>query len=100
MLRKFPVVLISSKYRTVDLEEIWNITIQIMEEKALCHQDPDQDQDHERMEDQAEYDSVLIYSAGDLVADLPPCSVPTSTPSPLSPLNSAYVILLAFYCIG
>lgn len=53
-----------------DLEEICNIAIQILEQKALCQQDPDQDEEDEPLEDQAEYDSVLISSAGDLVAAL------------------------------
>lgn len=41
-----------------------------MEQKAFCQQDPDQDEEEEAPEDQAEYDSVLISSAGDLVAAL------------------------------
>lgn len=53
-----------------DLEEICNIAIQILEQKAFCQQDPDQDDEEEAPEDQAEYDSVLISSAGDLVAAL------------------------------
>lgn len=44
--------------------------MQILEQKAFCQQDPDQDEDEEAPEDQAEYDSVLISSAGDLVAAL------------------------------
>ena len=53
-----------------DLDNISNVAIQILEQKALCQQDPDQDEDEEPLEDQAEYDSVLISSAGDLVAAL------------------------------
>jgi hypothetical protein len=44
--------------------------VQILEQKALCQQDPDQDEGDEAPEDQAEYDSVLISSAGDLVSAL------------------------------
>jgi hypothetical protein len=44
--------------------------MQILEQKAFCQQDPDQDENEEAPEDQAEYDSVLISSAGDLVASL------------------------------
>lgn len=44
--------------------------MQILEQKALCQQDPDVEEDEEPLEDQAEYDSVLISSAGDLVAAL------------------------------
>lgn len=52
------------------LDTVCNIAIQILEQKALCQQDPDQDESEEPLEDQAEYDSVLISSAGDLVAAL------------------------------
>ena len=52
------------------LDSISNIAIQILEQKALCQQDPDVEEDEEPLEDQAEYDSVLISSAGDLVAAL------------------------------
>lgn len=51
-------------------ETICRIAIQILEQKAFCQQDPDQDETEEAPEDQAEYDSVLISSAGDLVASL------------------------------
>lgn len=44
--------------------------MQVLEQKALCQQDPDQDEDEEAPEDQAEYDSVLISAAGDLVSSL------------------------------
>jgi importin-4 len=51
-------------------DHISSIAVQILEQKAFCQQDPDQDEDEEAPEDQAEYDSVLISSAGDLVAAL------------------------------
>lgn len=54
----------------LDVEQICNIAIQVLSQKALCQQDPDQDENEEAPEDQAEYDSVLISSAGDLVAGL------------------------------
>jgi len=53
-----------------DYDAICNIALQILEQKAFCQQDPDQDENEEAPEDQAEYDSVLISSAGDLVASL------------------------------
>lgn len=34
----------------------------------MCQQDPDQDESEDAPEDSAEYDSILISSAGDLVA--------------------------------
>ncbi|KAG6857456.1 hypothetical protein H0H87_003523 [Tephrocybe sp. NHM501043] len=52
------------------LDTVCNIAIQILEQKAFCQQDPDQDDTEEAPEDQAEYDSVLISSAGDLVSAL------------------------------
>ncbi|KAG7093478.1 hypothetical protein E1B28_007153 [Marasmius oreades] len=52
------------------IEELCTIAIQILEQKAFCQQDPDQDEEEEAPEAQAEYDSVLISSAGDLVAAL------------------------------
>ncbi|KAF9244087.1 ARM repeat-containing protein [Melanogaster broomeanus] len=53
-----------------NVEQICSIAIQVLGQKALCQQDPDQDENEEAPEDQAEYDSVLISSAGDLVAAL------------------------------
>ena len=46
------------------------MAMQILEQKAFCQQDPDQNEDEEAPEEQAEYDTVLISSAGDLVAAL------------------------------
>lgn len=42
----------------------------MLQQKALCQQDPDQDEEEEAPDYQAEYDSVLISSAGDLVSAL------------------------------
>ena len=52
------------------LEAVGTIANQILDQKAICQQDPDQDEEEEAPEDQAEYDSMLISSAGDLVAAL------------------------------
>ncbi|KZT64595.1 ARM repeat-containing protein [Daedalea quercina L-15889] len=52
------------------LEQIGTIANQVLDQKAICQQDPDQDEEEEAPEDQAEYDSMLISSAGDLVAAL------------------------------
>lgn len=46
------------------------MALQVLGQKAFCQQDPDQDDDEEAPEDQAEYDGVLISSAGDLVGAL------------------------------
>ncbi|KAF8631861.1 hypothetical protein AX15_002131 [Amanita polypyramis BW_CC] len=53
-----------------NVEFLCNMAVQILSQKAPCQQDPDQDEAEEAPEDQAEYDSVLISSAGDLVAAL------------------------------
>ena len=52
------------------VEQFANIAVQVLEQKALCQQDPDQDESEDAPEDSAEYDSILISSAGDLVASL------------------------------
>jgi importin-4 len=53
------------------LEEIYKIAVQVLEQKSLCQQDPDQEEnDDDAPENAAEYDSVLISSAGDLVSSL------------------------------
>ena len=49
----------------LDYEAICSIDMQILEQQAFCKQDPDQDEDEEALDD-----SVLIFSAGDLVASL------------------------------
>lgn len=43
---------------------------QILEQKAVCQQDPDQDESEEAPEETAEYDTMLISSAADLVTSL------------------------------
>jgi importin-4 len=43
---------------------------QILEQKAVCQQDPDQDGTEEAPEETAEYDTMLISAAADLVAAL------------------------------
>jgi importin-4 len=54
--------------RYLDLKTLCGIAILILEQKALCQQDPDQDLSEEAPDDQAEYDSMLISSACDLVS--------------------------------
>lgn len=54
----------------LDLDAICNIAEQILEQKAPCQKDPGQDDDQDTYEDQAEYDSILISSAVDLVSAL------------------------------
>jgi importin-4 len=54
----------------IDVETVSIIAVQLLEKKSLCQQDPDQDEADEAPEDQAEYDTVLISSAGDIVSAL------------------------------
>ena len=56
--------------RNVDFEELSKIASDVLEQRSTCQQDPDQDEDDVPLDDQAEYDSVLVSSAGDLVAAL------------------------------
>lgn len=67
-LRTSPTRLISTC--CPGLEEVSNIAVQVLEQKALCQKDPDEEEDQDAPDDQAEYDSVLISSAGDLVSSL------------------------------
>ena len=50
--------------------EVCSLAATILEQKAVCQQDPDQDDSEEGPEETAEYDTMLIASAGDLVAAL------------------------------
>ncbi|KAG5647451.1 hypothetical protein DXG03_009382 [Asterophora parasitica] len=75
------------------LETICNIAIQILEQKAFCQQDPDQDEDEEAPEDQAEYDSVLISSAGDLVSALASALGADFTPA----FNTFFPLIAKYY---
>lgn len=80
-------------YRT-DYDKLCSIAREILEQKAICQQDPDQDADEEAPEDQAEYDSVLISSAGDLVA-----AMANALGSDFSPSFSAFYPLIAKYYV-
>ena len=71
--REYPLRLLFLRFHLkllLGLETIANIAVQVLDQKAMCQQDPDQDESEEAPEDAAEYDSVLISSAGDLVASL------------------------------
>lgn len=90
------IVLLSSlsSLTMIDLEKVSRIAVEILEQKAFCQQDPDQDETEEAPEDQAEYDSVLISSAGDLVASLATALGPDFTPAfnTFLPLISKYYV--------
>lgn len=77
----------------IDYEKLCSIAKEILEQKAICQQDPDQDADEEAPEDQAEYDSVLISSAGDLVAAMANALGADFAPS----FNSFYPLITKYY---
>ena len=54
----------------IDLKHLCAITAQILEQKALCLQDPYQDEADAAPEESAEYEFVLISSAQDLVVSI------------------------------
>ncbi|KAH9975211.1 ARM repeat-containing protein [Russula compacta] len=74
-------------------EKLCSIAKEILEQKAICQQDPDQDADEEAPEDQAEYDSVLISSAGDLVAAMANALGPDFAPA----FNTFYPLIAKYY---
>ena len=54
---------------SLGLEDVGTIVAQILEQKALCQQDPDQEEDEVAdLEDSAEFDTILTSSAGDVVS--------------------------------
>lgn len=65
----------------------------ILEQKAVCQQDPDQDESEEAPEEAAEYDTMLIASAGDLVA-----AMSTTLGTAFTPLfQSFYPLIVKYY---
>lgn len=54
----------------LDEEQLCKIAIVILEQKAYCQTDPDQDESEEAPEDSAELEGVLIGSACDLVSSM------------------------------
>ncbi|TFY80970.1 hypothetical protein EWM64_g3040 [Hericium alpestre] len=77
-------------------DHLCGIAKQILEQKALCQQDPDQDETEEAPEDQAEYDSVLISAAGDLVAAMANALGPDFVPT----FNGFFPLITKFYKKG
>jgi importin-4 len=77
----------------IDYHKLCSIAREILEQKAICQQDPDQDADEEAPEDQAEYDSVLISSAGDLVAAMANALGADFAPS----FNAFYPLIAKYY---
>ncbi|KAJ7224327.1 armadillo-type protein [Mycena pura] len=74
------------------LEEISRVAMEILDQKAECQKDPDQDQDEEAPEDQAEYETVLIGSAADIVA-----AMANALGADFAPAFSAFYPLITKY---
>ena len=53
-----------------EVNEVCTLASTILEQKAVCQQDPDQDDTEEAPEETTKCDGMLIASAGDLVAAL------------------------------
>ena len=77
-----------------ELDTVCNIAIQILEQKVPCQQEPDQDEEDEPLEDQAEYDSVLISNAGDFVSALA-----NALGSDFSQAFRAFFPLISKFCV-
>lgn len=75
-----------------DYAKFYAIAIEILEQKAHCQQDPDQDEGDEAPEDQAESDSLLIAAAGDLVSSFASALGPRFDFAPFFPLISKYYV--------
>jgi len=67
----------------------------VLEQKAVCQQDPDQDEAEELPEETAEYDTMLIASAGDLVAALS-----TTLGAAFTPLFRTFYPLVVKYYVS
>jgi hypothetical protein len=68
---------------------------QILEQKAVCQQDPDQDETEEAPEETAEYDTMLVSSAADLVTALA-----TSLGADFTPLFNTFRPLVSKYYVS
>ena len=78
-----------------ETNEICTLAATILEQKAVCQQDPDQDEAEEAPEETAEYDTMLIASAGDLVAALS-----TTLGAAFTPLFPTFYPLIVKYYVS
>lgn len=76
-----------------EMNEVCTLAATILEQKAVCQQDPDQDEAEELPEETAEYDTMLIASAGDLVAALSTTLGTTFTPL----FRTFYPLIVKYY---
>ena len=79
----------------LETSDICTLAATILEQKAVCQQDPDQDEAEEAPDETAEYDTMLIASAGDLVAALS-----TTLGTAFSPLFQTFYPLVAKYYVS
>jgi len=80
-------------YDFPETNEVCTLAATILEQKAVCQQDPDQDESEEGPEETAEYDTMLIASAGDLVAALS-----TTLGAAFTPLfQNFYPLIVKYY---
>ena len=85
------------------VELVARIAVQVLEQKAMCQQDPDQDESEEAPEDSAEYDSILISAAGDLVAAIATATGPNFAGGPyekFAPLIMKYYVSVLRYTLS
>jgi hypothetical protein len=78
-----------------ETNEVCTLAATILEQKAVCQQDPDQDETEEAPEETAEYDTMLIASAGDLVAALA-----TTLGAAFTPLFRTFYPLIVKYYVS
>lgn len=85
----------SLAHRFLETNEVCTLVATILEQKAVCQQDPDQDESEEAPEETAEYDTMLIASAGDLVAALS-----TTLGTAFTPLFQTFYPLIVKYYVS
>ena len=78
-----------------EVNEVCTLASTILEQKAVCQQDPDQDDAEEAPEETAEYDTMLIDPAGDLVIALS-----KTLGASFAPLFQSFYPLIAQYYVG
>ncbi|KAF8578209.1 ARM repeat-containing protein [Ramaria rubella] len=75
------------------IKEIFEMVGMVLEQKAVCQMDPDQEAEEELPEDQAEEDSMLISAASDVVAALATALGPQFT----EPFQTFFPLIIKYY---
>lgn len=76
-----------------EMADVCMLVATVLEQKAVCQQDPDQDENEEAPEETAEYDTMLIAAAGDLVVALSATLGAAFTPL----FQTFYPLLVKYY---